>query len=221
MTDFQKYFLDQLDYNSLIALEHILRSRTEEGLIYVTKRLAELSMNKEVHEQALELSKKIPMHYVPMFGVNLRKKPWRDWSVYHYHEMKDNEKEGISFFNSVKISNLDCAVDFLLNHLEYKIRICKSKQCSIPNGIELLNENLEEKRQLIDEKLDEKIFSFFIHHEEDGYIFCIKKGIPILDGLFVGLRRPQLVEMLARYSDLEDLKSSNIESFQKFIRKDN
>lgn len=213
----QRNYIDSLDLESLQMIDSILDDDSKEAMEYLTSRLKKLAFDRDIFQESLRLSTTIPISYVPIFGINLRRGLWKDCSIFDYYSIPEEDKTAIPFFNSVKVSHLNGAVDFTLKHLQKRVEICKTEHRAIPKGIDLLNENLEEKKELVTEQLDD-IVQVLAHYGE-SYIFFIKNMPFWLSDPFFMSQNPKFIEMLARYSDLEDLKSRNVNSFQKFIQK--
>ncbi len=217
MTVKQKNYIDQLDLESLQILDSIIDDDSKESIEYLTERLRDLTFESDTFQYVKNLSTQIPMSYVPMFGINFHRGFWKDCSIFDYYSIPEEVKTEISFLNSVKVANLNGAVNFTLKHLQEKVKLCEIEHRFIPTGIELLNEDLEEKKELVRDQFED-IFQVLSHHEE-SYIFFMKNSPSWWVDSFLSFGSQKLIEILARYSDLEDLKNKNVNSFQKFIRK--
>ena len=218
MTNEQKRLIDGMSLENLQTIASIFTDEAKEALDYFNERLKKLSIDHENFQSALALSKEIPICYAPTLGVNFEKKAWRDCSIYDYYHMSEEEKPSICLFGPAKISNLNCAVNFLLRHLQNKIKICRENQEIIPSGIEILDQDLEEKKELVEEQYENIYDGISQHIVDTEYVFTFRKEASLV-ALLLSSRKPELVEIFARYSDLEELKSKRGTCYKKFIRR--
>lgn len=219
MTRGQKQLIDGMSLENLQTIASIFTDESQEVLDYFNKRLKQLSFDYENFRSALELSKEIPICYAPTVGINFEKKAWKDCSVYDYYHMREEEKPVIYFFSPAKISNLNCAVNFLLHHLQNKVKICRENQEAIPSGIEILDQDLEEKKKLVEEQYDNICDGITQNIVDTEYVFTFRKDVSLVTLLRNSNRQSELIEIFARYSDLEELKSKRGTCYRKFIRR--
>ena len=222
MTKEQKALIDGISLKNLQTIASIFEDESEEARDYFNKRLQKLSMERKDFQDALELSKEIPIYYAPTLGIDFEKKAWKDCTVYDYYHMSEEEKPNLCFFGPAKISNLNCAVNFLLHHLQDKVKICREGNAVIPSGTEILDQDLEEKKALVEEQYD-AIYDGITNSLDDidtKYVFTFRKtAVSIMDLLLSKSHHSDLIEIFARYSTLEELKSKNGKCYRKFIRK--
>lgn len=131
--------------------------------------------------------------------------------------MSEEEKPNICLFSPAKISNLNCAVNFLLHHLQNKVKICRESNLEIPSGIEILDQDLESKKKLVAEQYDAIYTEMTQSLVDTSYVFTFRKNGSLAALLMNGFRQDDLIEIFARYSDLEELKSKNGKCYRKFI----
>lgn len=218
MTQEQKKLIDGLSLQNLQTIASIFKDDSQEELDYFNARLEKLTIERECFHNALELSKEIPICYAPTLGINFERKVWRDCTVYDYYHMQDDNKSNIYFFGPAKISNLNCAVNFLLHHLQDKIKICRKENLEIPSGIKILDQDLEEKRKLVEEQYETICDRMIKSIVDTQYVFTLRKDSS-LAALLLSSRKTDLIEIFARYSDLEELKSMDGKCYRKFIQK--
>lgn len=222
MTKEQKALIDGLSLENLQTIASIFKDESKEALEYFNERLNKLTMDHECLKMALELSKEVPISYAPTLGINFERKAWKDCTVYDYYHMSEEEKPNICLFGPAKISNLNCAVHFLLRHLQNKVKICRESNLEISSGIEILDQDLEAKKKLVAEQYDaiyKGITDSLADNIDIEYVFTFRKTAPAIASLLLSSRQSNLIEIFARYSDLEELKSKNGKCYRKFIRR--
>lgn len=216
MTKAEIDFINRLSKEDLLLFQNILNQDRSSVLEYLNKELEKLQILDMV-----ELTKDIPITYLPVMGASL------DYyhkfgllkSVYDYLEKNEKEKKNIRNLGSTKILVLDYAVDFVLKHLNDKIKFCKQNGQPVISGRALLDEDLKEKEELILKQIPD-IYQFLSQFGTD-YVFSSSTKAQCLDYLLPGAdlnKQEMLIRILARYSSLEDLEDNNIMSFQKFIK---
>lgn len=113
---------------------------------------------------AIDLTKDISMAYLPIMGL----KPSRQfYTVYEYLDMNVFEKHKCYYKYQVEIC--DFAILFLLKHLDERIALCKENHRNITSGLELLNENLKEKIDLVLSQKED--IHQFLKANGENYIF--------------------------------------------------
>jgi len=222
MTKSQKELIDRMSLSNLQTIMSIFEDESSEARDYFNQRLQKLTMEHECFQTALELSKEIPIFYAPTLGINFEKKAWKDCMVYDYYHMTETDKSDICFFGPAKISNLNYAVGFLLHHLQDKIQMCRESNLEIPKGTQILDQDLEEKKALVEEQYDniyDNITDTASKLVDVEYVFTFRKSATSITSLLLSSRKPELIEIFARYSDLDELKAKNGRCYQKFIRR--
>lgn len=216
MTQEQINFISRLNENDIKILESLINENKNEVLEY----LKNLLQNSEIIK-AEDLMKDIPITYLPVMGTSI------DYyynfghlkTIYDYYSKNEIEKQKIRNLGISKMQILDCSVDFVLEFLNQKIELCRENKRYVLSGKILLDEELAEKKQLIliqAQNIYQYLSKSDVKHVFDGNkINYIEHLISEKDLK----KQEKLVEILARYSHLEDLESHNIESFQKFIKK--
>lgn len=203
-------FLNNLDIKNI----NILRSLLNEDLTEVKEYLDKRILNSGVENiNALVLSKDIPTSYLPITGISL---PSSLKSVYDVITVSDSDKANFYLFGPTKVANLNYSIGFLMKILTERIAFNKENGLNISSGKIILDEDLEKKKLLVKGDYSD-ILSYLL---ENGslYVFSRTKTQPNLNCVSDKMK-DKLIEILARYSNLEDLTSHNIDSFQKFIKK--
>lgn len=214
MTNEEIALIDSLTIEEIKTLILILNKEPEEQIKIINYLTSKLIRNEKVID-AMTLSTEIPVKYIPILGINY---PWnlRSGSVADILNTSDQEKMKGGILGPIKVANLNYATDFLINHLNEKIKISREKNIPILTGQEILDEDLSKKILLIEKSFSE-INNFLLENGTD-YVFSSTKTHPNLNQLSDKMRH-NLIEILARFSYVEDLESNNIESFKKFIKK--
>lgn len=218
MTKEELEFIRRLNREDLVIIQNILNQDKDDVLKYIN-----LELNKmKISDTMEELTKDIPITYLPVIGASLDyyHKFGYFKSIYDYQQKSEKEKKQVRNLGNVKIRTIDYAVDFTLKHLQETIKFYEQSGVPIISGRALLDEDLREKEELIIKQISD-IYDYFLKFGNEYVFFGTSKDncLEFLVDENNKDKKRKLIEILARYSSLEDLQDYNIMSFQKFIRK--
>lgn len=209
MTREEMEFIRSLNFDQLYILKGLLQQRQNnlEAGSYIELLLSGSDLSCNV----IELLKNIPITYLPVFGIALNRLANQVPTIYDYYTQKNQH-----YFRSIgktKEACLNSASDLVLTYLQEEYDYRKNHYSEIYTGKMLLDLDMDKKQEFVLEQ-QAQIYNYF--YDMNGqYVFTMSKTFDIRSSK----NQSKVIEILARYSHLEDLQTHNIQSFQKFIKK--